>query len=96
MVRRLRRIPAGALTLPRSPTAAMRLSVTRTSPFSITSSPRMVMTRAPVSRMEPVGLARGSSTTASTLDAGKAMLWRMRARRRSSPLVSSSARRKNS
>ena len=39
----MRRMPAGAATLPRSPTAAMRLSVTRMSPLSITSSPFIVI-----------------------------------------------------
>ena len=60
-----RRTPAGAATRPRSPTATIRLSVTRTSPLSITWSPIMVMTRAPLSRIEPDGRDRGTSTTTS-------------------------------
>ena len=49
------RVPAGALSEPRLPTAAMRLSVTSTSPCGITSSPFIVMMRAPVSSTEPFG-----------------------------------------
>ncbi len=49
------RVPAGALSEPVLPTAAIRLSVTSTSPLAITSSPFIVMMRAPVSSTEPFG-----------------------------------------
>ena len=52
--------PAGTSTLPRRPTATMRLSRTTTTPSSITSSPRIVTMRAPVSAQ----LARGLSASA--------------------------------
>ena len=59
------RVPAGTVREPRRPTAATRLLVTSTSPCGITSSPFIVIMRAPVSSTEPVGFARGSSTTTS-------------------------------
>ena len=59
------RVPAGARTDPRAPIAAIRLPVTRTSPRAITSSPFIVITRAPVRSTDPDGLTRGRSTTNS-------------------------------
>ena len=56
------RAPAGIATDPRGPTAAMRLSVTMTSAFSITSSPFIVITRAPRSTTVPRGVSRGTRT----------------------------------
>ncbi len=54
------RAPAGAFSDPFLPTAAMRLSVTSTSPDGMTSSPFIVMMRAPVSSTEPLARDRGS------------------------------------
>jgi hypothetical protein len=47
------------------PTAAMRLSVTRTSPVAITSSPFIVMIRAPDKSTDPFGRERVTSTVTS-------------------------------
>ena len=49
------RAPAGTATLPSAPTATMRLFVTTTSPRGMTSSPFIVMMRAPFSTTVPVG-----------------------------------------
>ena len=49
--------PAGSSTAPRRPSAAMRLSRTTTTPSSITSSPRIVTMRAPVSAQVACGLS---------------------------------------
>ena len=53
--------PAGVLTWPERPTAAMRLFSTRMSPRSITSSPFIVTMRAFLSSTLPRPCARGSS-----------------------------------
>jgi hypothetical protein len=57
------RAPAGGLREPCAPIAVIRLPVTRTSPRAITSSPFIVIRRAPLRSTDPLGLARGSSTT---------------------------------
>ena len=54
------RAPAGASAL--GPTLVMRLLVTTTSAFSSTSSPRIVMTRAPRSTTVPCGMSRVAVT----------------------------------
>jgi hypothetical protein len=59
---------------PRRPTAAMRLSVTSTSPLAITSSPFIVTMRAPVSSTDPLGLARGTSTVTSVISGSSASI----------------------
>ena len=53
------RAPAGTVTVPLGPTAAMRFPVTTTSAFSSTSLPFMVTTRAPFRTKEPLGWGRG-------------------------------------
>ncbi len=58
--------PPGTSTVPRRPTAAMRLSRTTTSASSITSSPRIVTTRAPRSTATPSGVSRRASTATRT------------------------------
>jgi hypothetical protein len=61
--------PVGLSTLPVGPTDTTRLSVTTTSPFSMTSSAFIVTIRAPVSTIDPRGRARGASTT-GVMDSG--------------------------
>ncbi len=58
------RASEGMSTLPLGPMAAIRLSRITTSPRSMTSSPRMVMRRAPVRARRPSG--RSFATTIST------------------------------
>ena len=55
--------PAGTATVPRLPTARMRLPSTRTTPSSMTSSPFIVTTRPPVNAMtdEAAGESIGAS-----------------------------------
>ncbi|MCO4773538.1 MAG: hypothetical protein KDA24_26125, partial [Deltaproteobacteria bacterium] len=54
--------PAGIAIVPSAPTALIRLSVTTIVPRSMTSSPSIVMMRAPVNAVLPDGLARGTSS----------------------------------
>jgi hypothetical protein len=54
--------PCGTVTLPRGPTAVIRLFTTTTSAFSMISSPRIVITRPPRSTIAPCGVSRVSST----------------------------------
>ncbi len=54
------RAPLGTVTLPSAPTATMRLFVTTTSPRGITSSPFIVMMRAPRRTTVPVGRSLGA------------------------------------
>ena len=54
------RAPAGTVTLPSAPTAVIRLFVTTTSPRWITSSPFIVMIRAPRSTTVPLGRSFGA------------------------------------
>ncbi len=56
--------PAGAVQVP---THTMRLSVTTTSPLSMTSSPFMLMIRAPLSTTVPCGTSRGERIAMSRL-----------------------------
>ena len=59
------RAPPGTFTLPCAPTPTMRLPVTTTSPRAITSSPFMVMMRAPRSTTVPVGRSLAAVTVTS-------------------------------
>jgi hypothetical protein len=54
------RAPLGTWTLPSAPTATMRLFVTTTSPRWITSSPFIVMIRAPRNTTVPLGRSFGT------------------------------------
>jgi hypothetical protein len=54
------RAPAGTVTLPSAPTATMRLFVTTISPRGITSSPFIVMMRAPRRTTVPPGRSFGT------------------------------------
>jgi len=58
------RAPAGAAHV--AATHPMRLSVTSTSPFSISSSPFIETMRAPRSTTEPRGMSRGTRIATST------------------------------
>ncbi|MNE34348.1 hypothetical protein D3C80_1280680 [compost metagenome] len=51
------RASAGTLTEPRGPMASIRLPLMTTTPSSMTSSPFMVIRRAPLRTTRPVGLA---------------------------------------
>ncbi len=64
--------PGGIVTAPRLPTATMRLSVTTTSEFAITSSPFMVITLPPRSTTVPLGCRRGTSSATSNFSDGAA------------------------
>ena len=55
-------------TVPVGPTAVMRVPITATSPRSITSSPFIVITRAPVRRNRPSGRSRSTATRTLTSD----------------------------
>jgi hypothetical protein len=55
--------------VPGAPTAAMRLPVTSTSAAGSTSSPFIVITRAPSSTNEPAGVARGATSAISNVRA---------------------------
>ena len=56
---------SGMSTLPLGPIAAMRLSRTTMSPRGITSSPRIVSNRAPLSTTVPRGLSLGTVISTS-------------------------------
>ncbi len=60
------RAPSGTATLPRAPTAAIRLFRIRTSAFSMTSFPRIVTTRAPRRTAVPWGISRWAVTRIRT------------------------------